>query len=130
MHEQGARVMLFVGGPPTVGPGMVVGRPKTEDIRECLCFIYICVCRGVRVCASPFRLFLRHSTYESPPPRSPPNPIINPLNHNHTHPATRLAYGPAEGHGPAFQGGRQALHRARRARRRQLARDRRLRLLA
>jgi len=30
---QGARVMLFVGGPPTVGPGMIVGRPKTEDIR-------------------------------------------------------------------------------------------------
>lgn len=32
--RQGARVMLFVGGPPTVGPGMIVGRPKTEDIRS------------------------------------------------------------------------------------------------
>jgi hypothetical protein len=26
--------MMFVGGPPTVGPGMIVGRPKSEDIRE------------------------------------------------------------------------------------------------
>ena len=32
--RQGARVMLFAGGPPTVGPGMIVGRPKTEDIRS------------------------------------------------------------------------------------------------
>ncbi|CAM9562444.1 unnamed protein product [Phaeothamnion confervicola] len=32
--RQGARVMLFVGGPPTVGPGMIVGRQKTETIRS------------------------------------------------------------------------------------------------
>jgi hypothetical protein len=31
---QGARMMLFTGGPATVGPGMVVGRPKNEDMRE------------------------------------------------------------------------------------------------
>lgn len=32
--RQGSRVMMFVGGPPTVGPGMIVGRPKTETIRS------------------------------------------------------------------------------------------------
>lgn len=26
--------MLFVGGPPTVGPGMMVGRSKDETIRS------------------------------------------------------------------------------------------------
>ncbi|CAN0544065.1 unnamed protein product, partial [Ectocarpus sp. 12 AP-2014] len=32
--RQGSRVMLFVGGPPTVGPGMMVGRSKDETIRS------------------------------------------------------------------------------------------------
>jgi len=32
--RQGARVMLFVGGPATVGPGLVVGRAKAENIRS------------------------------------------------------------------------------------------------
>lgn len=32
--RQGSRVLLFVGGPPTIGPGMMVGRGKTETIRS------------------------------------------------------------------------------------------------
>ena len=32
--RQGARVMLFVGGPPTVGPGMVVDKARSEDMRS------------------------------------------------------------------------------------------------
>lgn len=32
--KQGSRVMLFLGGPPTIGPGMIVGRPKDETIRS------------------------------------------------------------------------------------------------
>ncbi|GLE03067.1 hypothetical protein PINS_up011946 [Pythium insidiosum] len=31
---QGARIMMFVGGPPTVGPGAIVGRDRKEDIRS------------------------------------------------------------------------------------------------
>ncbi|CAM9090886.1 unnamed protein product [Chrysoparadoxa australica] len=32
--RQGARIMLFVSGPPTAGPGLIVGREKTETIRS------------------------------------------------------------------------------------------------
>lgn len=32
--RQGSRIMMFVGGPPTVGPGTIVGRDKTETIRS------------------------------------------------------------------------------------------------
>lgn len=32
--RQGARVMMFVGGPATVGPGMVVARTKKEPLRS------------------------------------------------------------------------------------------------
>lgn len=32
--RQGSRIMMFVSGPPTVGLGMVVNRPKTENIRS------------------------------------------------------------------------------------------------
>ncbi|CAM9404050.1 unnamed protein product [Discosporangium mesarthrocarpum] len=32
--RQGSRVMMFVGGPATVGPGQIVGRPKKETIRS------------------------------------------------------------------------------------------------
>jgi protein transport protein SEC23 len=32
--HQGARVMLFVGGPPTVGPGTIVGRQLAEPMRS------------------------------------------------------------------------------------------------
>mmetsp|Transcript_35830 Transcript_35830/g.109920 ORF Transcript_35830/g.109920 Transcript_35830/m.109920 type:complete len:540 (-) Transcript_35830:43-1662(-) len=32
--RQGARAMLFVGGPPTVGPGMVVDKARSEDMRS------------------------------------------------------------------------------------------------
>uniref|UniRef100_A0A7S2W7G0 Protein transport protein SEC23 n=1 Tax=Rhizochromulina marina TaxID=1034831 RepID=A0A7S2W7G0_9STRA len=32
--RQGARIMLFAGGPPTVGPGMVVAREKTQPMRS------------------------------------------------------------------------------------------------
>ena len=32
--RQGARIMTFIGGPATTGPGMIVGRPKTEAIRS------------------------------------------------------------------------------------------------
>uniref|UniRef100_H3G930 Protein transport protein SEC23 n=2 Tax=Phytophthora ramorum TaxID=164328 RepID=H3G930_PHYRM len=31
---QGARIMMFVGGPPTVGPGAIVSRDRKEDIRS------------------------------------------------------------------------------------------------
>lgn len=31
---QGARVLVFVGGPPTVGPGAIVSRERKEDIRS------------------------------------------------------------------------------------------------
>ena len=31
---QGARIMMFVGGPPTVGPGAIVNRERKEDIRS------------------------------------------------------------------------------------------------
>ena len=31
---QGGRIMVLTGGPPTVGPGMIVGRPLTEPIRS------------------------------------------------------------------------------------------------
>lgn len=31
---QGARIMMFVGGPPTVGPGAIVNRDRKEDIRS------------------------------------------------------------------------------------------------
>ena len=31
---QGGRIMVLMGGPPTVGPGMIVGRPLTEPIRS------------------------------------------------------------------------------------------------
>ncbi|GMF19510.1 unnamed protein product [Phytophthora lilii] len=31
---QGARIMMFVGGPPTVGPGSIVSRDRKEDIRS------------------------------------------------------------------------------------------------
>eukprot|EP00612_Vaucheria_litorea_P002694 CAMPEP_0171459422 /NCGR_PEP_ID=MMETSP0945-20130129/4711_1 /TAXON_ID=109269 /ORGANISM="Vaucheria litorea, Strain CCMP2940" /LENGTH=784 /DNA_ID=CAMNT_0011985435 /DNA_START=22 /DNA_END=2376 /DNA_ORIENTATION=- len=31
---RGSRIMTFVGGPPTSGPGMIVGRMKTETIRS------------------------------------------------------------------------------------------------
>lgn len=34
MPRQGARIMTFVGGPPTVGLGAIVGRPRSEDIRS------------------------------------------------------------------------------------------------
>jgi protein transport protein SEC23 len=33
-HRQGARVMLFVGGPPTIGPGAIVGPARSEDLRS------------------------------------------------------------------------------------------------
>ncbi|KAJ1460107.1 hypothetical protein M885DRAFT_509837 [Pelagophyceae sp. CCMP2097] len=32
--RQGARIMLFVGGPPTAGPGLVVAKARTEDMRS------------------------------------------------------------------------------------------------
>jgi protein transport protein SEC23 len=32
--RQGARVMLFVGGPPTSGPGAIVDRARSEDMRS------------------------------------------------------------------------------------------------
>mmetsp|Transcript_6305 Transcript_6305/g.14506 ORF Transcript_6305/g.14506 Transcript_6305/m.14506 type:complete len:766 (-) Transcript_6305:277-2574(-) len=32
--RQGARIMMFVGGPATVGPGQVVGRAKSESLRS------------------------------------------------------------------------------------------------
>lgn len=32
--RQGSRVMVFVGGPPTVGPGAMVDRSKNETIRS------------------------------------------------------------------------------------------------
>ena len=32
--RQGARVLLFMGGPPCVGPGSVVGRPLAETLRS------------------------------------------------------------------------------------------------
>lgn len=32
--RQGSRIMLFVSGPPTVGPGSIVGRSKKESIRS------------------------------------------------------------------------------------------------
>ena len=32
--RQGSRVMLFVGGPSTVGPGMVVDKARSEDMRS------------------------------------------------------------------------------------------------
>lgn len=32
--RHGARLMMLVGGPPTVGPGLVVGRAKTEFMRS------------------------------------------------------------------------------------------------
>ena len=32
--RQGARIMMFIGGPATVGPGQIVGRAKTESIRS------------------------------------------------------------------------------------------------
>ncbi|KAG5176614.1 vesicle coat complex COPII, subunit SEC23 [Tribonema minus] len=32
--RHGSRIMTFVGGPPTIGPGMIVGREKTETIRS------------------------------------------------------------------------------------------------
>ena len=34
LPRRGARVMMFVGGPCTSGPGAIVARPKTEDIRS------------------------------------------------------------------------------------------------
>ena len=32
--RQGSRIMMFVSGPPTVGLGAIVGRPKIENIRS------------------------------------------------------------------------------------------------
>jgi protein transport protein SEC23 len=32
--RQGSRIMMFVSGPPTVGQGMIVNRPKVENIRS------------------------------------------------------------------------------------------------
>ena len=32
--RQGARIMMFIGGPATVGPGQIVGRAKSESIRS------------------------------------------------------------------------------------------------
>jgi protein transport protein SEC23 len=32
--RQGARIMMFVGGPATVGPGLIVGQNKAENIRS------------------------------------------------------------------------------------------------
>mmetsp|Transcript_3147 Transcript_3147/g.4293 ORF Transcript_3147/g.4293 Transcript_3147/m.4293 type:complete len:766 (-) Transcript_3147:258-2555(-) len=32
--RQGARIMMFVGGPATVGPGLIVGQSKSENIRS------------------------------------------------------------------------------------------------
>jgi len=32
--RQGARIMMFIGGPPTLGPGAIVGRNKSEDMRS------------------------------------------------------------------------------------------------
>jgi len=32
--RQGARMMLFVGGPPTAGPGAIVSRDRKEDMRS------------------------------------------------------------------------------------------------
>lgn len=32
--RQGARIMTFIGGPATVGPGQIVGRAKSESIRS------------------------------------------------------------------------------------------------
>ena len=34
MPKQGSRVMLFVAGPPTVGSGAIVQRPKKDSIRS------------------------------------------------------------------------------------------------
>lgn len=34
LPNSGARVMLFAGGPPTEGPGLVVGKPLREPIRS------------------------------------------------------------------------------------------------
>jgi len=31
--RRGARIMMFLQGPPTIGPGAVVGRPKSESLR-------------------------------------------------------------------------------------------------
>jgi protein transport protein SEC23 len=32
--RQGSRIMLFISGPPTAGPGMIVGRSKRDNIRS------------------------------------------------------------------------------------------------
>jgi len=32
--RRGSRIMLFVGGPPTVGPGLVVNKQRSEDMRS------------------------------------------------------------------------------------------------
>jgi len=32
--RQGARVMMFIGGPPTSGPGAIVSRARSEDMRS------------------------------------------------------------------------------------------------
>jgi protein transport protein SEC23 len=32
--RQGARVMMFIAGPPTIGAGIIVNRPKKESIRS------------------------------------------------------------------------------------------------
>ena len=34
ISRQGARMMLFISGPPTVGPGMIVTRSKKDNIRS------------------------------------------------------------------------------------------------
>lgn len=34
ISRQGSRVMLFVSGPPTVGPGAIVARSKKESLRS------------------------------------------------------------------------------------------------
>ena len=32
--RQGSRIMMFIAGPPTIGPGIIVGRSKKESIRS------------------------------------------------------------------------------------------------
>ena len=34
VSRQGSRIMLFISGPPTAGPGMIVGRSKKDNIRS------------------------------------------------------------------------------------------------
>ena len=34
VSRQGSRIMLFISGPPTAGPGMIVSRSKKENIRS------------------------------------------------------------------------------------------------